>query len=393
MSTAPQVGAIPLVEGQQSYDLVFPVAFGAAPSYFSPTVAMPNSSGEVLEATFDASSLTAQGVTIWLNSPPGAASVGGYINWYAIGEVASVTNPGSDQGITVVELFHRMGRRLRGGDFTKLSMTEQTDIANAANAALMRLYNALPTYFKQQTQGFVLPAPLSITNIGVTQYSKTTTGYTFSNAQFGQTVVLDGDQGWNQIIGENELLNPYMGETGTTQGTIYGNAIHSDTYPLDRIIGNPQLANQSQTPLFGPNIINRNNQGTWAWMFSQTVGIPASWWPQVFGNSQGKKPIMVIRFAPAPLSAMAVNVQIGFWPKRLTLADYDNSTTLCVPDQFIEGAFIPMCLQQLMQSPAWQVRGDEVVVGQAGIAGELFAKNQLGQIGVPNNRSFTPVGY
>ncbi len=395
MSTAPQVGMIPLVQGQQSYDLSFPTPFGSAPSYFSPTVAMPNSSGEVLEATIDASTLMATGVTIWLNSPPGAASVGGYINWYAVGETLPTLVSASGSGITVIELFHAMGRRTRAphGDFTRLSMSEQTDLARAANAALMRLYNALPNYFKEQTQGFVLPGPQAISGVGVTRFGRLVTGITFSPEQFGQTVNLDGDQGWNQIIGENELLNPYMGQTGTTQGTIYGNAIHSTTYPLDRIIGNPQLANQSQSPLFAPNLVNRNTPGTWAWLFGQAVGIPQTWWPQVFGNSQGKKPIMVLRFAPAPLTDLAVNVKIGFWPKRLTLADYDNATVLCVPDQFIETSLIPMCLQQLMQYPCWQVRGDEVAVVAAGVAGETFAKNQLGQIGVPNNRCFTPIGY
>ncbi len=393
MSTVPQVGIIPLVEGQQSYDLTFPTPFGGAPSFFSPTVAMPNSSGEILEATIDASTLTATGVTIWLNAPPSSASDGGYINWYAVGETLPTPVSASGTGITVIELFHIMGTRTRSGDFTKLSMTEQTQLTRAANAALMRLYNALPDYFKEQTQGFVLPGPIAITGVGVTRFGRFVTGVTFSAEQFGQTVNLDGDQGWNQIIGDNELLNPYMGQTGTTQGTIYGNAIYSTTYPLDRIVGNPQFANQSQTPLFAPNLMNRNMQGTWSWVFAQSVGIPQTWWPQVFGNSQGKSPIMVLRFAPAPSSAMAVNVKIGFWPKRLTLADYDNATVLCVPDQFIESSLIPMCLQQLMQYPCWQVRGDEVAVVTAGVAGEAFAKNQLGQIGAPNNRAFTPIGY
>ncbi len=295
--------------------------------------------------------------------------------------------------ITTVELFHRIGRRARGGDFTRLSMTEQTDIQEAASAALMRLYNALPTYFKEQTQGFVLPAPLAISGVGVTQFGKTVTGIVFTAAQFGQTVVLDGDQGWNQIIGTNELLNPYMGATGTVAGTIYGNAIYSDTYPLDRIIGNPQFANQSVGPLFTSAIAAVNTNPSGWWWFSQNVGVPQVWWPQVFGNSQGNKPIMVLRFAPAPQQAFAVNVRIGFWPKRVTLADYDAATELCVPDQFIETALIPMCLQAFMSSPAWQTRGDETMIDNNGNKGETFARNQPGQIGAPNNRVYTPTGY
>lgn len=389
----PQVGIVPLIVGQQSYDITFTTPFGVAPSFFSTSLAMPSSSGEIFDLSFDASTLTANGVTVWLNGLPTAASVGGYINWLASGEAPAIPTSTSGTGITVPQLFHRIGRRARGGDFTALSMSEQTDLADAANAALMRLYNVLPNYFREQTQGFVLPSPLTLAAVGVTQYGKFVTGVTFTEDQFGMTINLEQDQGWNQIIGENELLNPYMGTTGTVQGTVYGNAIHSTTYPLDRIVGNPMPANQSQTPLFGPNLLNSNAQGNASWLFAQTVGVPQAWWPQVFGNSQGKKPIMVIRFAPAPQSAMAMNVKIGFWPKRLTLADYDNGTLLVVPDQFIESCLIPMAIQEFMTSPAYVIRGDEQMIADKGARGEAFAKLQFGQIGAPNNRCFTPNGY
>ncbi len=296
--------------------------------------------------------------------------------------------------ITTVELFHRMGRRARGGDFTKLSMSEQTDLAEAANTALQRLYNALPTYFKEQTQGFVLPAPLAVTAVGVTQFGKTVTGLVFTAAQFGQTIVLDGDPGWNQIIGTDELLNPYMGATGSVNGTIYGNAIYSETYPFDRVIGNPQFASQGQGPYFTSTIapMNTANPNGW-WWYANTIGVPQGWWPQVFGNSQKKTPLMVLRFAPAPSQAFAINVRLGFWPKRITLADYEACTSLGVPDQFIETSLIPMCVQALMTTPVWQRTGDEDRIEMNGDKGELFARNQLGQVGAPNNRVGTPRGY
>lgn len=295
--------------------------------------------------------------------------------------------------ITTVELCHRIGRRARGGDFTKLSMTEQTDLLEAANAALQRLYNALPTYFKEQTQGFVLPAPLSVTGVGVTQFGKAVTGIAFTDAQFGQTIVIDGDPAWNQIIGPADLLNPCMGPTSSQNATIYGNAIHSTTYPLDRIIGNPQFANQNQMPIFRNTMVAAISPPANTWWWAQSVGPPQLWWPQVFGNSQGNKPIMALIFAPAPDQAYAINVRIGFWPKRLTLADYDANTDLPVPDQFIEPSLIPMSLQAFTSSPAWQIRGDEGAIDAKGDKGELYAKLQLGQIGSPSNKVFTPVGF
>lgn len=395
MAQKTQVGSTPLVAGQQSYAIVFPLAFSAPPT-FLPTVNMPNDSGEVFEATADLSTLTTTGVTVWLSGVPTSASNGGTISWLAVG-VGAVVPPSSDTlftGITTVQLCNRIGRRARGGDFTKLSMNGKQDILEAANAAQQRLYNALPTYFKEQTHGFVLPAPLAISGVTVTQYGKTVGGITFTAAQFGMTVVLDGDPGWNQIIGEQELLNPYMGSTGTVGGTIYGDAIHSTTFPLDRIIGNPQFANQNLFPLMAFMIAPASSGYMTApqnWIGN--VGLPAVWWPQVFGNSQGNRPIMVLKFTPAPNQAYAVNVRIGFWPKRLTLDDYAANTQLPVPDQFIEPAFIPMCVQEFATSPEFQFNGDGNLIQQRGAEGERYARLQLGQIGSPRNLVGTPAGW
>lgn len=395
MANVSQTGSIALVAGQQSYVIAFPLTFAIAPT-FIPTVNMPNDSGEVFEATADLSTLTVSGVTVWLSGVPSAASAGGTISWIAIGASGVIPPPASDNftGITTIQLFNRIGRRARGGDFTKLSMNGKQDIMEAANAAQQRLYNALPTYFKEQTQGFVLPAPLAITGVTVTQYGKTVGGVTFTAAQFGMTVVLDGDPGWNQIIGTQELLNPYMGDTGTVAGTIYGDAIHSTTFPLDRIIGNPQFANQNLFPLMAFNIAPATSGYMTApqnWIGN--VGLPAVWWPQVFGNSQGNRPIMVLKFTPAPNQAYAVNVRIGFWPRRLTLDDYAANTQLPVPDQFIEPAFIPLCLQEFATSPEFDPKNDSALIQQRGDAGEQYARLQLGQIGSPANKVGTPCGF
>lgn len=395
MANITQTGSTPLVAGQQSYVIVFPVAFALAPT-FLPTVNMPNNSGEVFEATADLSTLTDTGVTVWLAGVPSAASNGGTISWLAVG-AAGVLPPSPTAnftGLTTVELINRMARRARGGDFTKLSMNERGDIIQAANAGLQRLYNALPTYFKEQTQGFVLPAPLAVVGIGVTQFGKFVTGITFTDAQFGQTIVLQGDAGWNQIIGENELLNPYMGDTGTVPAMIYGNAIHSDTYPLDRIIGNPQFANQNLFPLSTFSIVAASTGAMNSpWWWAQQIGFPQVWWPQVFGNSQGKQPIMVLRFAPAPQQAYALNVRIGFWPKRITLADYANNSQLPVPDQFVEKCLLPMCVEELMTTEVWAGRPDDDRVAKAGQDGEQYARLQYGQVGSPANQVFTPLGF
>ena len=58
--------------------------------------------------------------------------------------------------MTITQLVHRIARRARGGDFTKLGLTEQMDVLEAANSALQQVYNILPIYFKEMTVGFTL---------------------------------------------------------------------------------------------------------------------------------------------------------------------------------------------------------------------------------------------
>lgn len=76
-------GLVSLVAGQQNYNILFAAGFLAAPGFLSIDVQMPNSSGEVFAVSPDLSTLTKDGVTVWLSGVPTAASAGGKINWGA----------------------------------------------------------------------------------------------------------------------------------------------------------------------------------------------------------------------------------------------------------------------------------------------------------------------
>lgn len=82
-SSVQQRGLVNLVAGTQSYAIAFSPVFASAPGFVGAQVQMPSGSGEVLSAAIDLSTLTASGVTVWLNGVPTAASTGGKINWIA----------------------------------------------------------------------------------------------------------------------------------------------------------------------------------------------------------------------------------------------------------------------------------------------------------------------
>lgn len=78
-----QSGRVAIVNGTQSYNVVFGSAFAAAPTFFGADVLMVNSSGEVFTVVADLSTLTTTGVTVWLSGVPTAASTGAFIAWQA----------------------------------------------------------------------------------------------------------------------------------------------------------------------------------------------------------------------------------------------------------------------------------------------------------------------
>lgn len=292
----------------------------------------------------------------------------------------------------VVWLYSRIARRSRTGDFTKLSFMEQQDIAEAANAALMQTYDALPSYFKQIVEGFVLPAPQPIT-LAVVHGSPDLSSSVFTDAQIGRSVVLEGDPNWNQVIATDRLLNAYLGETGSVNGTLYGDAVWSTRYPFDRIVGNPTFANRNFGFWSNRQMVKANGGAGGLGAWGQQVGIPQCWWTQTLGNSQGNEPLLVLKFAPAPNQEYAIDVNMAYWSKRLTPQDYTDNTVIPVPDQFLESVLIPLALQAFMSSPAWKAAADDARIEQRAAAALQLAKNQYGQPGAPNNRVFTPVGF
>ncbi len=386
-------GDVPLVVGQQSYNIVFSPAFAAIPTSFSAQVQMASSGSEIFFVNADVSTLTASGVTVWLSGIPTAASTGSVINWrseYAsfaeqTGEVSGAT------GMTIAQLVHRIGRRAKkGGDFTKLSLTEQMDVLEAANSALQQVYNILPIYFKEMTVGLTLPKAVSLSGVVVTNGSNSVGGVIFGADAIGRTIILDGDSNINQVLDATTLMSTYNGPSGTVSGTLYGDAIYSSRLPFDRIIGNPDFADSTSWPML-PRSMMRNDFPFLGMIPS--VGRPQFWWVQPLGNSQGMKPLLVLRFWPMPDQVYPIRVRMGFWPLRLTLADLDLAVTIPVPDQFLDAALVPIGLRSFMTSPTWEMRGDEKFVLDAAARGDAFLANQPGQVGSPSNRCFTPVGY
>lgn len=76
-----QTGSVNLVAGTQSYAVVFSPALTGVPSVVDPEVYMADANGEVMFASVQKDSVTANGFTFWLNGVPTVST--GVVNWTA----------------------------------------------------------------------------------------------------------------------------------------------------------------------------------------------------------------------------------------------------------------------------------------------------------------------
>ena len=296
--------------------------------------------------------------------------------------------------MTTVQYLERVARRTKQGLLTSLSLTEQNDVLQAANAALMRLYNALPEYLREQTQGFTLAAPVTLTNISVTAGSTAVSSGVFSPTQIGCSVLIAGDPSYNQILGTSQLRNPYNGPTGVAATvTVYGDALYSTTYPFDRVIGNPTYTNTGQVSLSPMNIGRQNGESNW--ILNTGPAMPRAWWMQYLGNSQGALPGAVLKFLPFPDQAYPIKIRMSFWPLRLLQQDIQAATTLTVPDQFLETALIPMAVKDLMGTASWNSisKESDAMAIQSDKDAMYFLKDQIADPAAPANGQYCPIGF
>lgn len=83
-----QTASTPLVDGQQSYAIVFPTTFEDLPVFADGIVPLlVGGNGELFSCAIE--SLTTTGMTVWLSGIPSSASAGQSLTWYASGNVPS----------------------------------------------------------------------------------------------------------------------------------------------------------------------------------------------------------------------------------------------------------------------------------------------------------------
>ena len=83
------------------------------------------------------------------------------------------------------------------------------------------------------------------------------------------------------------------------------------------------------------------------------------------------------------------------WPtgQRLTLEDYQNAARVVVPQQFPGSGPDPAVPARTSSTPVWNSTPNDKDVIQRAMDAENYLRNQPAQVGAPNNRAYTPIGF
>ena len=287
--------------------------------------------------------------------------------------------------MTTYELAERLARRLKKGNLTALSAAAAMDVVEAINTGLQEAYDRLPAWQRRTTLSFPLAAPASV-SVGVTNGATALSSGTFSAAQVGRSVVLNGDSNWNQVASTTALLDAYQGSTGTVSGTVYGDVISSALTNLDGFASPLRFADSREE-------LAQYNMRTAQPYRSGEVGKPRYYWVEAGGASLAGSPVALLRVFPAPSVAYVLRAEVEFRPSIITFSGLHAAGTIPLADQFLHRALIPLCEERLLRSPEWADASlSRLVLGDAEAA-RRFLEGQRPSAGVPSNRVFTPAGY
>jgi len=285
-----------------------------------------------------------------------------------------------------IAFANRLSRDIDAKSFVDLPADARLEILDAINGGLQLLHSLAPPQSKITTASIYLAAPVTI-SLGVTQGSAEITGHDFTTDQLYCTVRLDGDDIDNQIIGENELLHPYTGATGTVSATVYHDAT-AIPEPYDELVGNPRIM-ETRRELF-------------------PFDPPAEQWirrhvcePRFYHvepNARNRNPPApsVIRMDALPGTAYRLTSQFTMGPARVAFTDLLTSESVDVPirAEYVETYLLPVCRGILSSSERWKSKDSRTAATNAAEnAAQRYASLVPQTLSTPSNSIRTSPGF
>jgi hypothetical protein len=284
-----------------------------------------------------------------------------------------------------LSFIQRLTRDLTQTNPSNLTAEERQTILDCVNASLQIMHDHAPDHSKVTTISINLAAPQAIT-IGVVQGSTDFTSYSATDEDMYCTIKITGDKIDNQIIGNDKLLLPYSGATGTVSATIYYDAVALPAQ-YSSISSNPRYAD-TNTELLQGAYPARDRL-----LYRFAVGSPECW--SVEPNGQHDDYRAVFRVDRLPISAIRLKATARLAPPRITFLDTITATRdLPIRYEHVESYLLPMVRGLLAETDLWRSESLRSAAVARGNAAEVRYSTMIPQtLTTPSNSVGSPSGY
>lgn len=297
---------------------------------------------------------------------------------------------------TTFQFMASLARRHAGKGAGDLSAAEVSAVVEAMNAGLVKMFEALPPHWRSREVVFSGSPRLDIACV-LTHGSATLGAAVFQPEEVGRSVLFaqGGDAAWHRVAAPDRLVMPWLGASGTWQGSVYPDAL-APTGLLARVQrladhpvviledGHRRTLRLLPTGEGARAVADRPSLGT-----PQYYEVESSGFVLAEGSGQGS-----LRVWPLPLTAVRVVASAELWPLPVSVAlagAGEGGPQLPIPEAAMEEA-LDLCGPALALLPGWQVRSYNLCVVKAAGA-EQRLSNFPTVLHRPHHTVGTPAGY
>lgn len=235
-------------------------------------------------------------------------------------------------------------------------------ICDAINGAIQEYYVKVPTTYKGTTlSGEFLPAQNVTATF--TNGSNVFSGWSASMPmQKGYSITVNTDQGRNILVGPNELLDIYNGNTGVQTAQVYGDVLHLENI-IERFSSDPVLTDYNRVLIRDENWRRRGLRTPWAssvslypfGSYSQPqIRTPWKYWIERQGQSQGAFPPFMLRTDSLPDQLYRVRVEGLLAPAQINVQALTVPVELALDYYTVESTVLHMAAKRLITHPLWR---------------------------------------
>lgn len=304
--------------------------------------------------------------------------------------------------MTTAELAQQISRHTSVKDLSSETPAVAQEFIRAINAAVQKFYRIAPAKWMRTEVSHLVPTPSTV-SAQVTADSVSLSNAPFTAAMRGCSVLIDGDPSYNEVVSTDQLLNPFLGTTGTKVATVYYDSVTITDFKVQKIVTDPEIRETgvrlTRVEQFDSASFRRQYHAVYAGAGGlRSVGsYPEYYRVQYVGMSNAaaaNDAVVQLRLAPMPTTKHVLNFQADIRPGSFALSTLEIPATIPVDDSLAFSTIVPLAEAEMTKSSVWT--GDPGMttrIENAGARAEADIRNLDSEFARPRRRVVTRRGW